>query len=86
MGLRRVKTVVVGLLIVGFALAFTGSFAQRYGMLLSVAALACLVGSWITVLKYWRCPKCGGLLPWKKRFLLIRYCPQCGEELDLEQW
>ena len=33
--------------------------------------------------KYWRCPHCGHMLPWRTITIPV-YCMQCGEKLDSE--
>ena len=63
------------LVIALLAFAFTGAMQMVVGVLAVLVACASVV----VMLKYWRCPHCGSLLP--RSFAVPRYCPHCGKEM-----
>lgn len=83
---RKLATI---LLLGAFLFGLLGGFVFQNEVLIYItcgAALACIVGYWGVLIKFWRCPKCGGMLPVKQYFYSVKHCPQCGEELDLNRW
>ena len=89
MRLDKVRKTATGLLLGGLLLGLLGGFAVKDQTLVYVMcalAVACIAGYWGLLMKFWRCPKCGGLLPVKQYFWSVKNCPQCGQELDLSRW
>ena len=89
MRLGQVRKLATGLLIGAMLAAFLGAYVvsnETLGRWMCFAAVGCLIGYWAVLVKLWRCPRCGGLLPVKQYFYSLKTCPQCGEELDLNRW
>ena len=89
MRLSQVRKLAAGLLAAALVVAFFGAYivqSEKLGKVMCFAAAGCLAGYWAVLLKFWRCPKCGGLLPVKQHFYGVKHCPKCGEELDLNRW
>lgn len=85
MRLRQVRILATVLLGGAFAFGLLGGYVCT-PYIFCAAAVGCFVGYWAVVLKFWRCPKCGEMLPVKHHFFSVKHCPQCGEELDLNRW
>ena len=49
-------------------------------------AVGLIVANWVVLMKYWRCPGCGAVLPVRQHFYSLHNCPECGKELDLSRW
>lgn len=75
----RFARAVGNVMIIGGALvALIGACLSA--MWLAIVALAAIVLGIAVQLKYWRCPKCGRLLPMRS-IHDIDFCPYCGDEL-----
>ena len=89
MRLYQVRLWATGLLAGAVLAAFLGAYIvhnDAVGKGMCVAAAGCLIGYWGLLMKFWRCPKCGSLLPVKWHVYSVKHCPQCGQELDLNRW
>ena len=90
MKLYQVRKTAAGLMIGAFILAVVGYlFAKAnavFSVGLCVVAVTCIVAYWVLLMKLWRCPRCGALLPVGQGFFSVKHCPECGEELDLNRW
>lgn len=89
MRLHQVRTLATALLAGAFAFGLLGGYvctAEVWIYTFCALAVVCIVGYWAVLIKFWRCPKCGEMLPVKQYFYSVKHCPQCGEELDLNRW
>jgi DNA-directed RNA polymerase subunit RPC12/RpoP len=60
-------------------LAYVFTSAGQY--IAGILALILMAAAFIIKYKYWRCPHCGCMLPWRT-IATPTYCMQCGNKLD----
>ncbi len=74
-----VRIICLGMMLLG---AIAGVFLQNSPVGILICSGIVILASIVLIvisLRYWRCPKCGRMLPSKG--YLVEYCPHCGKPL-----
>ena len=74
---QNVRKIAGGLCAVSFVPVLLSCFIQT--VILLVLGVALIAVSVVVLLRYWRCPHCGTILPLQAG--KIQYCPYCGGKL-----
>ncbi len=73
------------LLLCTIGLLFSEVLYTSIFVLIAVFAVMLSIVSAVLFFRFWRCPGCGKLLPFRD-FYRLNFCPFCGHDLGMDVW